>query len=74
MTAIRETFEESGLLLATFVSSAPGLSEEVLDKARFAIHQQRVPFQEFLQSEGLRADVDLLLPFTQWVTPVDQPR
>ncbi|KAF8911045.1 hypothetical protein CPB84DRAFT_1763215 [Gymnopilus junonius] len=74
MTAIRETFEESGLLLATSVSSKPSISDEILDKARSAIHQQIFPFHEFLQAEGLQADVDLLLPFTQWVTPIDQPR
>ena len=71
MTAIRETFEESGLLLA---SAGSGLPEHVLDKARHAVHQQKVPFHDFLQSEGLEADVDLLLPFTEWVTPPDQPR
>jgi len=79
MTAIRETFEESGLLLATSVSTGthgppPISSDSVLDEARHAIHQQRLQFQPFLQSKGLLADVDSLLPFTQWITPVGPPR
>ncbi|KAL1709634.1 NUDIX hydrolase domain-like protein [Schizophyllum commune] len=80
MTAIRETFEESGLLLASpsaaprrsIVDSLPPLS--ALEAARHAIHAQRTNFSDFLAKEGLRADVDALLPFTEWVTPVEQPR
>ncbi|KAL1668509.1 NUDIX hydrolase domain-like protein [Schizophyllum commune] len=80
MTAIRETFEESGLLLAS-PSAAPRRSIadslppfSALEAARHAIHAQRTNFSDFLAKEGLRADVDALLPFTEWVTPVEQPR
>ncbi|KAI5822826.1 hypothetical protein K523DRAFT_358100 [Schizophyllum commune Tattone D] len=80
MTAIRETFEESGLLLAS-PSAAPRRSIadslppfSALEAARHAIHAQRTNFSDFLAGEGLRADVDALLPFTEWVTPVEQPR
>ena len=78
MTAIRETFEESGLLLASSSpSSAPLLLEEgavVLEEARNEIHQQKLLFQDFLQSNNLEANVGSLYPFTQWITPVGQPR
>lgn len=74
MTAIRETFEESGLLLASSPSSAPHPSEAILDEARHKIHQQKLLFQDFLQSKNLEADVESLLPFTQWITPVGSPR
>ena len=74
MTAIRETFEESGLLLAT-PSSPPPLEEEAdLEEARNEIHQQKLLFQKFLQSRNLEANVGSLLPFTQWITPVGQPQ
>ena len=80
MTAIRETFEESGLLLAS-PSAAPRRSIAdylpplcALEAARHAIHAQQTNFSDFLAKEGLRADVDALLPFTEWVTPVEQPR
>jgi hypothetical protein len=74
MTAIRETFEESGLLLASSPSSASPPLEAILDEARHAIHQQKLLFQNFLQSENLKADVESLLPFTQWITPVGPAR
>jgi len=78
MTAIRETFEESGLLLASLTpSSAPTtvpLEEAVLEEARNEIHQQKLLFQNFLQSKNLEANVGSLLPFTQWITPAGQPR
>lgn len=80
MTAIRETFEESGLLLASLSPSfapLPGPLEEgeaVLEEARNEIHQQKLLFQNFLQSRNLEANVESLLPFTQWITPVGQPR
>ncbi|KAF8892431.1 hypothetical protein BD779DRAFT_1509047 [Infundibulicybe gibba] len=72
MTAIRETFEESGLLIAS--PSTPDISESVLDKARHAIHEQKLLFRSFLMTHKLNADGDSLLPFTQWVTPVNAPR
>lgn len=81
ITAIRETFEESGLLLASGADSKGtagaahlDVSESVLDEARFAIHQQKKLFQDFLSEQGLKADVDSLLPFTEWVTPVGPPK
>ncbi|KAF7337963.1 putative nudix hydrolase 7 [Mycena venus] len=70
VTAIRETFEEAGILLA----SGPTPSDAVLDSARHAIHTGKTPFQAFLTEHGLAADVQALLPFTQWITPVFAPR
>lgn len=68
MTAIRETFEETGLLLATSPSGSPP-SDAVLDAARESIHSGKTLFREFLRRHGLVADVKALLPFTEWVTP-----
>jgi hypothetical protein len=77
MTAVRETFEESGLLLAS--SHQDGelptcLSETELDSARHAIHANQTLFREFLGKHGLSPDVQSLLPFTQWITPPMAPR
>ena len=72
MTAIRETFEESGLLLASHKSASsapPQLDEAALDNARTAILKQETTFKQFLSDNNLTADIDQLLPFTQWVTP-----
>jgi len=73
--AIRETFEESGLLLATPTSgSALVLSDAVLDEARLNIHAQKLNFKTFLAKHGLTVDTHSLLPFTQWITPVNALR
>ncbi|KAJ6502100.1 hypothetical protein C8R45DRAFT_1091997 [Mycena sanguinolenta] len=70
VTAIRETFEEAGILLA----SGPTPSDAVLDAARNAVHAGNIPFQAFLTEHNLVPDVQALLPFTQWITPVSVPR
>jgi len=70
-TAIRETFEESGLLLASSTSGSPILSDAVLDEARMKIHAQQLNFQTFLSNHQLNPDTNSLLPFTQWITPVN---
>ncbi|KDQ61116.1 hypothetical protein JAAARDRAFT_32120 [Jaapia argillacea MUCL 33604] len=75
MTAIRETFEESGLLLASSQSSSsPNLEDSALDEARNSIHSDKMLFRDFLSQNKLKADVGSLLPFTQWITPRIVPR
>jgi hypothetical protein len=73
MTAIRETFEESGLLFAS-MSDSVQLEGSVLDEARRSIHAQRTNFQAFLAEHNLTADMASLLPFTTWVTPTSVTR
>jgi len=73
MTAIRETFEESGLLLASPGSSSL-LDDAVLQEARQAIHSQKMTFRTFLEEHDLKVEYSALLPFTQWVTPTTAPR
>ncbi|KAI1374183.1 hypothetical protein F4677DRAFT_447509 [Hypoxylon crocopeplum] len=75
--AIRETFEESGILLARegSINGKPlNIPNAERDKARKAIYQNEVGFVEWLQSVGGVADTENLLPFTRWVTPLGQPR
>lgn len=71
ITAIRETFEESGLLLASSSSPRKDVSEDVLDEARRSIHEQKMHFGAFLEEYDLKADIGSLLPFTQWITPAN---
>ncbi|KAF7799542.1 hypothetical protein EIP86_010779 [Pleurotus ostreatoroseus] len=73
MTAIRETFEEAGLLLAS-PRSGNSPSDAVLDAARERVHSQRQLFQDFLSDNNMVADISALLPFTQWITPPNVPR
>ncbi|TDL24933.1 hypothetical protein BD410DRAFT_813794 [Rickenella mellea] len=74
MTAIRETFEEAGVLLASSSKSSTNVLSLELDTARKAIHSQKLPFASFLSQNNLEADTASLLPFTQWITPVGPPR
>ena len=81
VTAIRETFEETGLLLVKSrlsstsdqpVSPKPG--QDALNCTRQSILLGQTVLSKFLNDAGLIPAVDELLPFTEWVTPVQAPR
>jgi 8-oxo-dGTP pyrophosphatase MutT (NUDIX family) len=78
MTAIREAFEETGLLLASPTmpesNGTRRLSDAVLDAMRASIHAEETFFDDFLNKYGLVADVEALHPFTEWITPLGPPR
>ena len=81
VTAIRETFEETGLLLAkgrqtsgSGQPSSPQLDQDTLNRARQSILLGQTTFSNFIDDTGLRPAVDELLPFTEWITPVQAPR
>lgn len=74
--AVRETFEESGVLLAgptedTVVEDTTGEDWET-DRRR--LEAREVSFTEFLARRGLRLRTDLLRLWGSWVTPVFEPR
>jgi len=75
--AIREAFEESGILLAR----KPG-QREYIDAAassalalwRPKLNASEVGLVEFLTKENLRLACDGLIPFAHWVTPTFMPK
>lgn len=67
--AIRETFEETGVLLASHE-----LSERALAKARDAINAGDLAWDRFAFDNALRLQSDRLHYFSYWITPVDQPK
>ena len=72
--AVRETFEESGVLLA-----GPGPDTVVADTsayadARAALVARDLSLAEFLTANGLVLRADLLRPWANWVTPAEEPR
>ena len=74
--AVRETFEESGVLLA-----GPSAGEVVADTTsdeweadRRALLDRSVSLAELLTRRGLVLRADLLRPWSRWITPVMEPR
>jgi 8-oxo-dGTP pyrophosphatase MutT (NUDIX family) len=68
-TALRECFEESGLLLATDHLGQPATPDHVA-----ALRSSNAPFAEALQALALRPGLQTLRPFARWVTPAVERR
>ncbi len=79
VAAVRESFEESGVLLAVrrdtyeWLSPADLASKELKD-ARVAVHDGTLRFADFLEGRGLVIDASRVKPWSRWVTPVGSPR
>ncbi|KAF7903049.1 hypothetical protein EAF00_002951 [Botryotinia globosa] len=86
--AIRECFEESGILLA-LPSPSPSpqtpeqestkkeslhIDEEEKSRARKEIHSRNIKFSTWLAQQGGIPDIDSLHPFTRWITPSNLPK
>jgi 8-oxo-dGTP pyrophosphatase MutT (NUDIX family) len=78
IAAIRETFEESGILLAR-----PRNSDLLVDgkrageieaRHRAALCEGKTTFQEILADNGMRLALDLLIPYAHWITPEGMPK
>jgi 8-oxo-dGTP pyrophosphatase MutT (NUDIX family) len=76
--AIRELFEESGILLARDGPASGLISVSAKDRlrGRKAIHSEKVHFSTWLrqQSEYAHLDTENLIPFTHWITPLGVPK
>lgn len=70
IAAIRETFEESGVLLAR-----PRGEMRLIPVERLSgLDATRRDFAQMLADEDVVLAVDLLVPFAHWITPVHNPR
>jgi 8-oxo-dGTP pyrophosphatase MutT (NUDIX family) len=74
--AVRETFEESGVLLAgpTVDSVVEDTTGDDWEEDRRALEARDVSFTSFLERRGLKLRTDLLRLWGSWVTPVFEPR
>ncbi|CAN5798799.1 NUDIX hydrolase [soil metagenome] len=72
--AARETFEESGVLFAGPASDPSTVVGDagVYREARAALADNTLSFGDFLRGEGLVLRADLLRPWANWVTPVEE--
>lgn len=79
VAAIREAFEEAGVLFACdargdAVLLAPNINAEHFLAHRRALNAGAGDFLGMLRTEGLALPVDRLTFFSQWITPVGAPR
>jgi 8-oxo-dGTP pyrophosphatase MutT (NUDIX family) len=78
VAAIREAFEEAGILLAYDsrgeIVTLNGDTAERYSAQRQALDECRSDFAGFVAGEGLRLAVDRLRYFGHWITPVGSPR
>jgi len=67
--AVRETFEESGVLLAGPSPAALVDDSAALARDRHALLTGATSFGELLGRRGLMLRADVLVPWTRWLTP-----
>jgi 8-oxo-dGTP pyrophosphatase MutT (NUDIX family) len=78
IAAIRETFEESGILLAkprgstTLVDAKRAGEIEALHRA--ALCEGKITFEKILTENGLSLALDDLVPYAHWITPEGMPK
>jgi 8-oxo-dGTP pyrophosphatase MutT (NUDIX family) len=70
VAAVRELFEETGVLLADLPSGSPVGDPKSLEDVRLQIIEHRAG----LDALGATIRADLLRPWARWVTPPGQPR
>ncbi|WP_220480799.1 NUDIX hydrolase [Halosaccharopolyspora lacisalsi] len=72
--AVRETFEESGVLLAGPDANTVVSETSAYSAARDALVSRELSLAGFLAEAGLVLRADLLRPWGNWVTPEVEPR
>lgn len=74
VAAARETFEETGVLLAGRDSEMVVADTTDLHEDRVALERHDLTFAEFLGKRGLTLRADLLGAWAHWITPRFEPR
>lgn len=75
--AIREVFEECGVLLARAPEESQLITGERLaglESYRDRLNANEITMAEFLEQEDLYLACDLLVPFSHWTTPTMMPK
>jgi 8-oxo-dGTP pyrophosphatase MutT (NUDIX family) len=73
IAAIREAYEEAGVLLARDVDGAFYQGEAAVE-IRAAVAEDRLPFIDAVQDLGLKLDLAALTIFARWITPKLMPK
>jgi 8-oxo-dGTP pyrophosphatase MutT (NUDIX family) len=73
IAALREAYEEAGVLLARDRDGAAYAGEAAKD-IRAAVAEDQVPFLDVVADLGLRLDLSALTVFARWITPPLTPK
>ncbi len=68
VAAVRELFEETGILLST-----PALPPDTRERARAALLTGALTWREFLEEDNLTCDTSALRYLGRWITPSSEP-
>ena len=74
IAAIREAYEEAGVLLARHGDGAPFRGDERANAARDDVGRDRRPFIDLVEELDLFLDLEALTVFAHWITPPLTPR
>src|SRR5690242_14270823 len=78
IAAIRETFEESGILLARPKGSKALVdarrAREIEDAHRADLNEGKITFLKVLTDNGMMLALDELVPYAHWITPEGMPK
>jgi 8-oxo-dGTP pyrophosphatase MutT (NUDIX family) len=74
IAAIREAYEEAGVLLARHGDGAPFRGDDRATAARDDVGRDRRPFLDLVEELDLFLDLEALSVFAHWITPPLTPR
>jgi 8-oxo-dGTP pyrophosphatase MutT (NUDIX family) len=74
IAAIREAYEEAGVLLARHMDGAPFRGDARAAAAREDVGRDRRPFLDLINELDLNLDLEALTVFAHWITPPMTPR
>jgi 8-oxo-dGTP pyrophosphatase MutT (NUDIX family) len=74
IAAIREVYEEAGVLLARDAAGAVFHGDERMGTAREAVARDERAFIDLVAELGVRIDLEALTPFARWITPSMMPK
>ncbi|MET0864653.1 MAG: NUDIX hydrolase [Nakamurella sp.] len=69
VAAVRELFEETGVLLAGPIGADSPAPEQLDDEVRVGLIEHRITLASALAAAGLQLRADLLRPWANWITP-----
>jgi 8-oxo-dGTP pyrophosphatase MutT (NUDIX family) len=74
IAAIREAYEETGILLARHSDGATFRGDDRAGEARDEVATNRLDFLELVERLDVRLDLDALSVFARWITPALTPK